>query len=369
MSVLPHWQDLPDNSVVGLMAPTASGKTDLACQLYDTGRFELISVDSALIYRDMDIGTAKPSHDELLRYPHYLVDIIDPNDSYSVMNFVEVVRVLIDDIHGRGKLPLLVGGTMMYFMALFDGISPIPETEPSIRKQVAAIKATGGNDALYTYLQVHDPVICQRLKVSDTQRITRAVEVHLQTGRALSQWQTLPKSALSQQTHRQWYAISLMPDRAWLHARIAERLEKMWQAGFVDEVITLIEKYPVTPDMPSMRCVGYRQVIDFLIQSNHPACQHNATLSALADKHQWLITANQHNFTNSIQMTAQSACQAMKNQALYATRQLAKRQYTWLRQLNLMGLPTTDAAGRLSNNVTLVPFHCIKEVEKQLIIR
>ncbi|SJM37493.1 tRNA dimethylallyltransferase [Psychrobacter pasteurii] len=314
---------LPKNSVVCLMAPTASGKTSLAYELYETGRFEIISVDSALIYKDMNIGTAKPTEEELLQYPHYLVDIIDPTDSYSVANFVTDVERLIKEIHGRNKIPLLVGGTMMYYMALFDGLSAVPDTDPQIREQVEHWRKQQGIEVLHQYLQQVDPVIAERLPLGDTQRITRAIEVYKQTGKPLSEWQKLPKQALSNNPEQYWLGLAVMPDRAWLHERIELRLQIMWQQGFFEEVTALLQQYELSADMPSMRCVGYRQVIDYLLLTNHPAAKRLINNSeTIEDK--GLAVNN---------LDEATACQDMKNKALYATRQLAKRQYTWLRNL------------------------------------
>mgnify|MGYP002656351050 CR=1 FL=1 len=332
-----HYKSLPDNTVLSLIAPTASGKTDLACRLYETGRFELISVDSALIYQDMNIGTAKPTDDELARFPHYLVNIIKPTETYNVATFVADVERLIGDIHARGKIPLLVGGTMMYYMALLDGLSAVPDTGPAIRGQVMAWLSDKGIGELYAYLQTHDPKICQRLKISDTQRITRAVEVHMQTGTPMSVWQATPKVAPCQNQHQNWLTLSVEPERAWLHERIAKRLDIMWEQGLVDEVISLLQKYPdLTPDMPSMRCVGYRQVLEFLAITDHEIMQISPVWQAFAlnlQKNNKMTAENGKNFVTKGQNMHDMACQDMKNKALYATRQLAKRQSTWQRQL------------------------------------
>ena len=371
MSSLPHYQDLPDNSIVCLMSPTASGKTDLAFTLYQTGRFELVSVDSALIYQGMNIGTAKPTVDELAQFPHHLVDIISPTKTYSVANFVADVERLIHEIHQRGKIPLLVGGTMMYYMALFDGISSVPETDQSVREKVDQWLDNEGNQALYDYLLAHDPLICQKLKPSDTQRITRAVEVHLQTGKPMSHWQDTPKVALSHHPKWQWYGIVVTPDRAWLHERIGRRLDIMWADGFVDEVIGLINEHPALDvDMPSMRCVGYRQVLEHLCRTrhesvvNHPAMHqyYQSNFSKLTDEQ--IINEISANFPKKSTKTPINlwdlSCQDMKNKALYATRQLAKRQYTWLKQLALMDNPTIT-------NVTIASFDSIEQVQKQFL--
>lgn len=355
-SIVLNWQSLAANSVVCLIAPTASGKTDLAFELYNTGRFELISVDSALIYQDMDIGTAKPSKDELSAYPHHLVDIITPAQCYNVATFVQDVQRLIELCHANHKIPLLVGGTMMYYMALFDGISAVPQTNENVRRDVANWHKTKGNEAIYEYLLKYDPAICQKLTVFDTQRIIRAVEVHKQTGIPISVWQASPKIALSHGFNWQWYGLCVMPDRAWLHNNIAVRLDKMWQAGLVEEVIDIITHYPVTADMPSMRCVGYRQVIDYLINTNHH-CLKNTQIQASRSSKPLDYSIN--------------ACQEMKNKALYATRQLAKRQYTWLRSLSVINKPTLNAP---SNNndipahrVKMVTFTSIEQVKQRLL--
>ncbi len=344
---------LSSNSVLSLIAPTASGKTALAYQLYDTDKFELISVDSALIYRDMNIGTAKPTIEELQHYPHHLVNIIDPTERYSVANFVMDVENLITDIQSRHKIPLLVGGTMMYYMALFDGISPVPNTHVDIRQQVENWRQSEGIADLHHYLQIHDPIIAERLHISDTQRITRAVEVHKQTGRPMSEWQKLPKNALAQNDDNQWQIFSIIPDRAWLHKRIELRLEIMWKMGFIKEVMDLINNYQLSATMPSMRCVGYRQVIDYLLDKKCVQINND------------LLTINlNNNINNTKEMTdylhkfADDTCQDMKNKALYATRQLAKRQCTWLKKLNKMDN---------YSSIDIETFASIEEIKAKLI--
>lgn len=338
-------KNLPQGSVVCLMAPTASGKTDLAFALDKTGRFELISVDSALIYRDMNIGTAKPTAEELACHTHHLVDIVDPTETYSVAQFADDARRLIDAIHARGKIPLLVGGTMMYYMALFEGLSSVPQSDEATRAFVKQWQKKDGNEALYAYLKKGDPEICQRLKPSDTQRITRAVEVLVQTGKSLSDWQKTPRRPLCANPKQTWYGLCLSPDRAWLHARIARRLDLMWEQGFVEEVLFLLQKYPdLRADSPAMRSVGYRQVLEYLAAVCHPIAKSHA-LFALGDE--ILATKTPQNAIN--------ACQEMKNKALYATRQLAKRQYTWLRRLSH------------SDNLTIIPFASIQQVEQRFL--
>ena len=344
---------LADNSVVCLMAPTASGKTALAYELYDTGRYELISVDSALIYRDMNIGTAKPTTSELARYPHHLVDIIDPMQSYSVAEFVSDVARLIDNCHQNGKIPLLVGGTMMYYMALLDGLSPVPDSDTGVRARVEQWRQDEGLAALYDYLGKVDAISHQRLNATDTQRITRAIEVYLQTDVPISDWQRQPKQALAHNPKQQWHGLAVMPDRPWLHERIGQRLDIMWADGLVNEVIGLLERYSLTPNLASMRCVGYRQVLEYLVHIKHPVFEQShlnkaqfyeafgESAAVITEKAQHDITIqrsatqpqSQSHLLTSHSQTEALACQQMQNKALYATRQLAKRQYTWLRKL------------------------------------
>ena len=337
--------NLADNSVVCLMAPTASGKTALAYELYDTGRYELISVDSALIYRDMNIGTAKPTAIELARYPHHLVDIIDPMQSYSVAEFVNDVARLIDSCHENGKIPLLVGGTMMYYMALLDGLSPVPDSDDSVRARVEQWRQDEGISALYDYLGEIDPISHERLNATDTQRITRAVEVYLQTDIPISDWQRKPKQALANNPNQQWHALTVMPDRPWLHTRIEQRLDIMWNDGLVTEVIDLLERYPLTPNLPSMRCVGYRQVLEYLVHIDHPVFeQPHLDNAQFYSAFEVLQSSAQSSLSDGA--TEALACQQMQNKALYATRQLAKRQYTWLRKV--MQLPSTCMDGAIA---------------------
>ena len=351
---------LTDNSVVCLMAPTASGKTALAYELYDTGRYELISVDSALIYRDMNIGTAKPSATELARYPHHLVNIIDPMQSYSVAEFVSDVASLIDSCHENGKIPLLVGGTMMYYMALLDGLSPVPDSDVSVRMRVEQWRQEEGIHALYEYLGKIDPASHQRLHATDTQRITRAIEVYLQTDMALSDWQCQPKQVLAHNPNQQWHTLAVMPDRSWLHERIEQRLDNMWAEGLVAEVISLLAQYPLTPNLPSMRCVGYRQVLEYLVHIKHPIFEQPhldkiqfedafGESAGLSNKEVKQSDGNRLP-TALAKLNSQTevvACQQMRNKALYATRQLAKRQYTWLRKLQQLSISNT---GLLTEN-------------------
>lgn len=284
--------------VINLMGPTASGKTALACTLYEQGGFELISVDSALVYRDMNIGTAKPSQEEQKKYPHFLIDIISPLETYSAGDFVADAYQLIDEIHSRGHIPILVGGTMMYFKALLEGLSGhLPSADLAIRAEIEDQAEQYGWQWVYDELKRVDPAIAQKFQVSDKQRIIRALEVYRLTGTPISQ---LHSEQERQQEYRyNFHNYALLPDRLTLHQRIEQRLQLMWDIGFLDEVKQLIEKYNLSTNLPSMRCVGYRQVLDFLL---------NSELSHEEERQ-------------------------MKEKALFATRQLAKRQYTWLRSL------------------------------------
>lgn len=284
--------------VINLMGPTASGKTALACELYERGNFELISVDSALVYKDMDIGTAKPTKEEQEQYPHHLIDIITPLEVYSAAQFVEDVCPLIDDMHTRGKTPILVGGTMLYFKALLEGLADnLPNADAKTREEIVAKAEQEGWQAVYDELVEVDPIAGQKFKVSDKQRIIRALEVYRLTGEPITKLQAeQPKNQPYRYT---FYNYALMPDRLELHKRIEQRLSKMWDIGFLNEVEELIVKYDLNDNLPSMRSVGYRQALDFLLKSD---------LS----------------LKNKVEM---------ENKALFATRQLAKRQYTWLRSL------------------------------------
>lgn len=284
--------------VINLMGPTASGKTALACELYERGNFELISVDSALVYKDMDIGTAKPTKEEQAQYPHHLIDLITPLEVYSAAQFVEDVCPLIDDMHTRGKTPILVGGTMLYFKSLLEGLADnLPNADQSIRDAINAKAEQEGWQAVYDELVAVDPLAGEKFKVSDKQRIIRALEVYRITGQPITKLQAEQPKNLPYRYIFHNYA--LMPDRVELHQRIEQRLNKMWSIGFLREVESLIEKYDLNDDLPSMRSVGYRQALEFLLKSD-----------------------------KSLKNKAE-----MENKALFATRQLAKRQYTWLRSL------------------------------------
>ncbi|MEQ1915438.1 MAG: tRNA (adenosine(37)-N6)-dimethylallyltransferase MiaA, partial [Gallionella sp.] len=240
-----------------LMGPTASGKTGVAVELLQRMDVELISVDSALVYRDMDIGTAKPDAATLQRAPHHLIDIIDPTESYSAAAFRTDALRLMADITARGKIPLLVGGTMLYFRALQNGLSDLPVANPAVRAELDIMIADHGIAKLHEQLANVDAETAARLAPNDTQRIQRAMEVYLLTGTAMSELlKNKPDNTLPYRTLN----IALLPsDRAVLHSRIATRFKQMMEQGLVDEVRNLREKYALQPELPSMRCVGYRQ--------------------------------------------------------------------------------------------------------------
>lgn len=284
--------------VINLMGPTASGKTALACELYARGNFELISVDSALVYQDMDIGTAKPTKQEQELYPHHLIDIITPLEVYSAAEFVTDATVLIDQIHAKGKIPILVGGTMLYFKALLEGLSDhLPSADYQVRAEIEQQALVDGWESVYAELERVDPQAAIKFKPSDKQRIIRALEVYRLTGEPITQLQA--KQVKNKSYAYAFHNYALLPDRAELHARIELRLQKMWEIGFLNEVEYLMEKYDLNDNLPSARSVGYRQALDFLQKSDR----------SLKNK------------------------AVMEEKSLFATRQLAKRQYTWLRSL------------------------------------
>ena len=296
---------------LAIAGPTASGKTALALALAAQQPIEIISVDSALVYKGMDIGTAKPTAQEQALVPHHLIDLIDPAKSYSAAAFVRDATACMHAIRARGRLPVLVGGTMLYFKALFEGLDDLPAADANVRAHIEADAAALGWPALHTKLQQIDPTTAQRLSPNDSQRIGRALEVYEVTGQPLSSFHTRqpeanPTSdALSIDGHKGalW---SLEPDdRAWLHERIAQRFDAMLAQGFLDEVQQLRARGDLHLGLPSIRCVGYRQAWEqFDALGNAPP-------------NQW----------------AQAQYQVLRDTGIAATRQLAKRQLTWLRSM------------------------------------
>ncbi len=286
---------------LGLAGPTASGKTALALALAQTLPVEIISVDSALVYQGMDIGTAKPSVEELGTVPHHLINIRDPSQAYSAAEFARDATRLISEIRSRGKLPVLVGGTMLYFKALMDGLDDLPLANPEIRSEIQAQALRLGWPAMHAELAHVDPVTAARLPPLDAQRISRALEVWRISGQPLSSFFGASKVAGPRIA-----MVALEPqDRAWLHARIAQRFDAMLSAGLVDEVRHLRARGDLTADMPSMRCVGYRQLWEALDAADMaPQKHHGLTASDVA---------------------------TLRDKGIAASRQLAKRQLTWLR--------------------------------------
>ncbi len=298
----------PDTRTLILAGPTASGKTALALALAEHLPLEIISVDSALIYRGMDIGTAKPTASEQAAVPHHLIDILDPLESYSAARFVADARRLMDEIRGRGRTPLLVGGTMLYFKALFDGLDDMPTAHPDLRAHIAAEAAALGWPALHAQLAEVDPPTAARLQPQDAQRIARALEVWRASGRPLSSFQT---GSARQAPALAAELLSLEPDdRAWLHQRIALRFEQMLQQGLVEEVWALMRRSDLHPDLPAMRCVGYRQAWTVL-----EAAAGSSTRG------------------NNAPVLSPTQMQDLMDTGVAATRQLAKRQLTWLRSM------------------------------------
>ena len=300
---------------IALVGPTASGKTAAALALAEAlapcGGAEIISMDSALVYRGMDIGTAKPSRAELAQVPHHLIDILDPLQAYSAAEFARDAVRLIGDIRARGHTPLLVGGTMLYLKALLDGLNDMPAADPQVRADIQQRALERGWPALHAELQAVDPVTAARLAPGDSQRIGRALEVWSMTGQPLSHFH-------QQQRHTapglNIPVISLEPaDRGWLHERIAQRFDAMLAAGFLDEVRTLRSRGDLHPDLPSMRCVGYRQAWQGLDEG-------------------WRETE-------------------IRERGIFATRQLAKRQLTWLRGMPQHTVVVADAPQALSLTV------------------
>lgn len=274
-----------------LMGPTASGKTAAAMHLADTLPVELVSVDSAQVFRDMNIGTAKPDAATLARYPHHLIDLISPEEAYSAARFCEDALRVMAEITARGKIPLLVGGTMLYFKALRQGLAELPQADPAIRADIDRQAEVHGWPAIHAELAQHDPTTAARLQPNDSQRLQRALEIFRLTGQPMS-------ALLADMQHTpppyRFISVALVPsDRAVLHQRIADRFDAMLHEGLIEEVEQLRRNYPqLHADLPSMRCVGYRQTWEML---------------------EGLLPNKE-----------------LRERGIYATRQLAKRQLTWI---------------------------------------
>lgn len=284
-----------------LLGPTASGKSGLALEISKRISLEIVSIDSAQVYRGMDIGTAKPGAAERAAVPHHLIDLIDPDQSYSAGQWRDAAIHAIAEIIGRKKVPLLVGGTMLYYRSLVAGLDALPQADAALRAQIDAEAASRGWPALHAELAKVDPQTARRLPPGDSQRIQRALEVFRLTGKPLSELQGHAKASLPFELK----AFALFPEREMLHKKIAARFDAMLEAGLVDEVKSLRRRFTLSADMPSMRAVGYRQVWEMLEQ--------------------------------------EADTKTMRSRAIAATRQLAKRQMTWLR--SLPGLLRLDAGG------------------------
>ena len=304
---------------IALAGPTASGKTAAALEIARRWDVEIISVDSALVYRGMDIGTAKPSAEERAAVVHHLIDIRDPLQAYSAAEFVRDARALMQDIQARGKLPLLVGGTMLYFKALFDGLDDMPPADAAVREMLSQEALEKGWPAMHAQLALVDPVTARRLAPADSQRIQRALEVFRVSGQPLSHFHA--RQSEGEAGAHSGALISLEPtDRAWLHTRIAQRFDAMLAAGFLDEVVALRARGDLHIDLPSMRCVGYRQAWE--------------ALDGL-----WPMAE-------------------LRDKGIFATRQLAKRQITWLRSMPQRHIVACDQQDALSQVLHQVDLAC-----------
>lgn len=314
---------------LAIAGPTASGKTGLAlaiaAHLQDQGGAEIISVDSALVFKGMNIGTAKPSASELAAVPHHLIDIRDPLNAYSAAEFAHDALACVADIRSRGKMPILVGGTMLYFKALMEGLNDMPAANAEVRAGIQAEAENLGWPAMHEVLRQVDPLTAARLAPADSQRISRALEVFRISGKALSSFHQLnvapAEPANSNALH--WAnapLLSLEPtDRSWLHKRIEQRFDDMLSNGFLDEVKDLRARGDLTPDLPAMRCVGYRQAWE--------ALDGTLPMSELRDR------------------------------GVFATRQLAKRQITWLRSLPQRTVLDADGQDVLKQALAWVDRH------------
>lgn len=299
-----------------LMGPTASGKTDLAIELCENLPCEIISVDSALIYRSMDIGTAKPNQEELKKAPHKLINILDPAQSYSVAEFRRDALNAMAEITERGNIPLLVGGTMMYYKALIDGLSPLPESDSSVRKMIQSQANELGWDLLHQQLAKIDPSSAKRIHPNDPQRLMRALEVYHLTNNSMSDLMATKSDPIPYNVKQ----FSIAPeDRKVLHERIALRFQLMIEAGFQTEVENLRARGDLHLDLPSIRCVGYRQM--------------------------WQYLDGEFNFDQ------------MCEKSIAATRQLAKRQLTWLRSWKNIYALDTFSSNNLSKVVKVGQFN------------
>lgn len=321
VSTAPGWTV----DAIALVGPTASGKTAAALAIAQAWPVEIISIDSALVYRGMDIGTAKPSSDELAQVPHHLIDIRDPLHAYSAAEFARDATQLMADIRARGKLPLLVGGTMLYLKALRDGIDDLPTAQPELRAEIEQQALALGWPAMHAELAKVDAITAARLAPNDAQRISRALEVWRVSGKALSQWFAEGEATRAAQPALNMPLLSLEPvDRAWLHARIALRFDLMLEGGFLAEMQALRTRGDLHIDLPSIRCVGYRQAWELL------------------------------DLAEATGATTESILPQLHELGVAATRQLAKRQLTWLRGMDERIVIPCDAPDALAQTLAAV---------------
>ena len=310
---------------IALVGPTASGKTAAALAIAQRWPIEIISVDSALVYRGMDIGTAKPTAQEMAQAPHHLIDIRDPLHAYSAAEFARDASELMADIRARGKLPLLVGGTMLYLKALRDGIDDLPTAQPELRAEIEQQALALGWPTMHAELAKVDATTAARLAPNDAQRISRALEVWRVSGKTLSQWFAEGEASRAAHPALNMPVLSLEPaDRAWLHARIAQRFDLMLAGGFLAEVQALRARGDLNIDLPSIRCVGYRQAWELLDQAVTTGAGPESILPKLHEL------------------------------GVAATRQLAKRQLTWLRGMDERIVIACDAPDALARTLAAV---------------
>ncbi|VUD40636.1 tRNA dimethylallyltransferase [Thalassocella blandensis] len=323
---MPPTQTKPQ--AITIMGPTAAGKTGLAIELLEHVEGEIISVDSALVYRGMDIGTAKPSSQELSIAPHRLIDIRDPAEVYSAADFCRDAKREIENVIARGKTPILVGGTMLYFKALIEGLSDLPEADPVIREQIEVHAKDCGWPAVHAQLQQVDPVSAEKIHPNHSQRLSRALEVYRITGKPLSSFHGHLVGGVEDQYH--WMHFAIAPRRRQiLHDRIALRFKQMLKDGFLEEMRGLIARGDLHENLPSMRSVGYRQAWDYL----HDRCSY----------------------------------EDMVEQGIVATRRLAKRQLTWLRSWEKLNwLDLDDETGQIRSNAQNIA-NVLKILEKRTI--
>jgi len=307
-----------DQPVICLMGPTASGKSAVALALAERLDVELVSVDSVMVYRGMDIGTAKPGAAERARVPHHLIDVRDPLQTYSAAEFAADAHRCVEAILDRGRIPLLVGGTMLYFAAFVEGLADLPPASAEVRARLEEEMSSRGPDALHAELARVDPDVARKVHPNDPQRLQRALEVYRLTGVPMSAWWAETGGAGARDCYR-LIRFSLEPARDVVRAAVARRFGEMLEAGLIDEVKNLLDRGDLAPDLPAMRAVGYRQVIEYL--------------------------------------TGRADFEEMQRRAVAATRQLAKRQFTWLRRwrdVQRIDPGATDAAAAILKNLRAV---------------